>query len=160
MYGVYIYYVYICGVHLYDVVALYTTQTRPHIHTRTFTPPPHPQLWDWENQRVMTAPGGGQYLLPYLGERFARLARQLRTWPFPRGHYKYAQYIRSKGSVFWLVDRRFCPLLPVELRVVATQGLHPVVAGQGQDCEAACRCGYPGSAASVVELICGTYVPV
>lgn len=97
------------------------------------------QVWDWKGQRVSTAPGGVSLLLPYLGETYSRLARQLRTWPFPRGHYRHALYLRTRGTLVWLADQRFCLLLPEALRVRANPGLRPVVAKQSQDCNDACR---------------------
>lgn len=100
------------------------------------------QVWEWKRQRVSTAPGGVPLLLPYLGENFSRVARQLRTWPFPRGHYRHALYLRTRGTLVWLADQRFCELLPEELRVRANPTLHPVVAKQAQNCDEACRWCY------------------
>lgn len=74
------------------------------------------------------------------GEEYARLARQLQIWPFPRGHHRNVVVLPYKGSVWLLADARFCPLLPEQLRLQPPGSLQAVAGRRGASCDVTCRC--------------------
>jgi hypothetical protein len=39
---------------------------------------------------------GQVYLVPYLDEDYTSLARVLRIWPFPRGHFRHVALLRYR----------------------------------------------------------------
>ena len=78
------------------------------------------------------------YLALYTAESYPRTARKLGIWPFPRGHHRFVTRLPTKGAMLLLADKRFCPLLPDQLRVKPKEGLMALPAAQHESCSVAC----------------------
>ncbi|KAK9813769.1 hypothetical protein WJX73_008446 [Symbiochloris irregularis] len=99
------------------------------------------QVWEGAVTQVKLnqQPPGQVNLILYKEESYPRTARQLKIWPFPRGHHQHIVALPYKGSTWLLADVRQCPLLPKHMRVYPSPTLQDLAAPPDTSCTDACK---------------------
>lgn len=80
------------------------------------------------------------HMVPYRVEDYKELVKDLKLWPYPRGHHQHLTRLPLPGDAqVLLADRRMCPWLPDHLRILPLPNLQTAIAERSMDCFSTCR---------------------